>query len=121
MGHWPTVLTIWLPPPRKLRTIVFYTIIIIVANTFMKEIHESMPFILERQSYDKWVKASPAEAAELMRPAPPDIVQKRIVNAWGASSECVRGRSGADTLARGGPLPGLKLGKSDRLHILLLG
>ncbi|HVJ35178.1 MAG TPA: SOS response-associated peptidase [Terriglobia bacterium] len=64
----------------KSERIVSYTIIITTPNEFMKQIHDRMPVILEHADYDKWLNGSPEEYGELMKPAPENILEERIVN-----------------------------------------
>lgn len=57
-----------------------YTIVVTAANAFMEKIHDRMPVIIERENYDCWLTGAPDEAADLMQPAPEDILQERMVN-----------------------------------------
>jgi putative SOS response-associated peptidase YedK len=53
-----------------------YTIIITAPNPFAERFSDRMPLVLELDDVDAWLRASPDEAAALMRPAY-DVLQER--------------------------------------------
>jgi putative SOS response-associated peptidase YedK len=68
------------------------------ANSFMAEIHDRMPVILEREAWDLWLKVDPVEPAvltELLIPCPSDRLNRTAVSALvnnvrNDSPECLR-------------------------------
>ena len=49
-------------------------------NAMVAEVHDRMPVILEPGQWEQWEKGSPVEIAELMRPAPEGLLQRRPVS-----------------------------------------
>jgi putative SOS response-associated peptidase YedK len=45
-------------------------------NEFVAAVHDRMPVILEKPQFDQWMNGTPDEAAELMKPAAEDVLQK---------------------------------------------
>lgn len=73
-------------------------VITTTANEFMSEIHDRMPVILERESWNLWLdpdELEPAALTELLVPCPSDLLQRTPVstlvnNVRNESPECVR-------------------------------
>lgn len=57
-----------------------FTIVVTGANRWMSAYHDRMPVILERDDLDTWLTGSPDAAAELMRGAPEETLQERVVS-----------------------------------------
>ena len=45
-------------------------------NRFVAEVHDRMPVVLEKAQFDQWMNGTPDEAAELMKPAAEDVLQR---------------------------------------------
>lgn len=45
-------------------------------NTFVADIHDRMPVILEQKDFEQWEHSDTKDAAALMRPAADDILQR---------------------------------------------
>ena len=57
------------------------TMVITEPNKFVADIHDRMPVILEREHFETWMRTDDLrEAAELMKPAGEDVLQKRPVS-----------------------------------------
>jgi putative SOS response-associated peptidase YedK len=60
-------------------------------NKFVAQVHDRMPVILEKPQFEQWMNGTPDEAAELMKPAAEDILQKwpvsRRINSSRTSGE----------------------------------
>ena len=60
-------------------------------NKFVAEVHDRMPVILEKPQFDQWLNGTPDAAAELMKPAAEDVLQKwpvsKRINSSRASGE----------------------------------
>jgi putative SOS response-associated peptidase YedK len=60
-------------------------------NAFVAQVHDRMPVILEKPQFDQWMNGTPDEAAELMKPAAEDVLQKwpvsRRINSSRTSGE----------------------------------
>jgi len=60
-------------------------IITITANRVVAPIHDRMPVVIAPRDFGQWLEGTPAEAADLMRPAPDDVFEavevSRRVNA----------------------------------------
>jgi putative SOS response-associated peptidase YedK len=52
------------------------TMVITEPNGFVAEVHDRMPVVLEPNQFDQWLHGTPDEAAQLMKPAPEDVLQK---------------------------------------------
>ncbi len=58
------------------QTIKSCAMVITEPNKFVAEVHDRMPVVLEKSQFDQWMNGTPDEAAELMKPAPEDMLQK---------------------------------------------
>lgn len=52
------------------------TMVTTTPNDFMAEIHDRMPVILEPEEVDRWIDATPEEAATMIAPAPHGILER---------------------------------------------
>lgn len=50
--------------------------VITEANSFVSEVHDRMPVILEPKDFDQWERGDLKDAAALMKPAPENLLQK---------------------------------------------
>jgi putative SOS response-associated peptidase YedK len=53
-----------------------YTVVTTAPSAFAAQFHDRMPCVLELEDVETWLRASPDEAAALMRPAK-DVLQER--------------------------------------------
>lgn len=58
------------------QTIRSCAMVITKPNAFVAEVHDRMPVVLEPDHFDQWMNGTPDEAAELMKPAAEDVLQK---------------------------------------------
>ena len=56
------------------------TILTITPNTLTAPIHDRMPVIIDPADYDPWLEAGTAEAAELLRPYPAEVMGAQPVS-----------------------------------------
>lgn len=52
------------------------TMVITAPNSFVAEVHDRMPVILEAKDFEQWEKGNPKDAAALMKPADDDVLQR---------------------------------------------
>jgi putative SOS response-associated peptidase YedK len=52
------------------------SMVITKANSFVADIHDRMPVILEPTDFEQWEHGDPSDAAQLMRPAAENILQR---------------------------------------------
>jgi putative SOS response-associated peptidase YedK len=66
---------------RENKSIESCAMVITEPNKFVADIHDRMPVILEREHFDTWMRTNDLEeAAELMKPADEDVLQKHPVS-----------------------------------------
>ena len=65
--------------------------IITEPNTFVAEVHDRMPVILEAKDFEQWEMGDAKDAANLMKPAPENILQK-----WPVSKRVNSSRADGD-------------------------
>ena len=58
------------------QTIRSCAMVITEPNKFVAEVHDRMPVVLDESQFDQWMNGTPDEAAELMKPAPEDVLRK---------------------------------------------
>ena len=58
------------------QTIKSCAMVITEPNRFVAEVHDRMPVILEKHQFDQWMNGTPDDAAELIKPAPEDVLRK---------------------------------------------
>jgi putative SOS response-associated peptidase YedK len=56
------------------------SMVITEPNRLVASVHDRMPVILEKGDFETWMKGDRDEAAELMRPAAENILQRRLVS-----------------------------------------
>lgn len=75
--------------PESGEAILSCTLIVTAANDFTRPIHDRMPVLLERQDHDAWLTGK--DGAELLRPAPNDLLRmwpvSQRVNASGRGDD----------------------------------
>lgn len=64
--------------PESCETILSTTIIVGAANEWMSRFHDRMPVLLDPQDFDEWLCGE--RATELLRPAPENALEERIVS-----------------------------------------
>ena len=58
------------------QTIRSCAMVITEPNKFVAEVHDRMPVVLDESQFEQWMNGTPDEAAELMKPAPEDVLRK---------------------------------------------
>jgi hypothetical protein len=56
------------------------SMVITEPDKFVAEVHDRMPVILEKPQFEQWMIGTPDEAAELMKPAGEDVLQRWTVS-----------------------------------------
>jgi putative SOS response-associated peptidase YedK len=64
----------WLNPEGEL--IRSCSMVIGEPSTFVSEVHDRTPVILEPKDFEQWERGDPEDAAALMKPAGEDLLQK---------------------------------------------
>ena len=61
-----------------------YSMVMVDGCAQMAEVHDRMPVVLARESWEQWLSGTPAEAIALCQTCPDELAVDRTAERWGA-------------------------------------